>query len=57
MHRLIAWWRRFLGLKTKRELAAEMAQEPEIRRARRAIRKADRILHEIELTERGAKNR
>lgn len=52
MRRMAALVRRLLGMKTSRELARDVLSEPAVEEARRIIRRGDRVLRELERTER-----
>lgn len=45
---MMAALRRILGIKSDREIVREVANEPTIKDARKAIKRADRILAELE---------
>jgi hypothetical protein len=40
-----------LGIKSDKEVLAEVLREPKVREARRAVKRADRILAELEVME------
>ncbi len=44
--------RRFFGLKTSEEVEVEVHDEPRVRRAQKALEKADRVMSELEKLER-----
>ena len=50
--RLAAAIRRLLDIKSRRDVAREVLAEPEVMRARRVLRDGDRVLRELEMTER-----
>lgn len=45
------WWKKLLGIKTDREVMVEVSKDPTIQEARKAIKRADRILAELEVIE------
>ena len=38
------WWKAVLGIRSDRQIVADVLHEPGVRRARRLIRQADRLL-------------
>lgn len=47
--------RRFFGVKSDAQVAREILADPEVKRAREAIKLGDKVLREIEMTERRPK--
>lgn len=45
-------WKHLLGIKEESEVRAEVERQPQIKEARAAIQRADRILGELETIER-----
>lgn len=50
-HGLVDSIRHALGIKTDKEVLSEVLREPKIREARQAVKRADRILAELQLME------
>jgi hypothetical protein len=47
-----SWLQKLLGVKSDRQIAREVAREPEVKKARKLLKEADHVLAEIEAVER-----
>lgn len=47
----MVWLRKVLGIKTDREIIVEIAHEPKVKEARKHLKRADRLLAELQALE------